>query len=133
MALVRRDPTYIEFIEDNERYDEARIMMVIPAIAEGESLDATYCDSLRGNYNSEYPEDAASNQAQCQRFVSLSQQMATIEDDADKLDFMAQALRDAGGAENEDLADLFEQGAQALRDDDIESMDDVMEQLLGGN
>ncbi len=132
MAVIRRDPTYIEFIDDNERYDSARIMMVIPAIADGEALENNYCDGLRGNYDSEYPEDADRNREQCQQFVGLSQEMAVIEDDAEKLDLMAQVLREVGTLEADELADLAEQGAQAIRDDDIESLEDAFGQILGG-
>ena len=115
---------------------QALVYMVIPAMADGVALEDTYCDGLRGNYNTEYPEDADLNHEMCTQFVGFSQQMADIEDDAEKMKFMAQVLREAGGDENLALAEQTEQAAQAMRDGDIEGIEDVFQELhrqrLGG-
>lgn len=84
-AVNRYDPELLEAIQDNERYDLAKVYMIVPmGINGGVVYDRTYCDELRGNYDSEYPEDAVANYEFCVGAVDLIRRFNDLETDAER-------------------------------------------------
>ena len=84
-AVNRYDPLLVEDIQDNENYDLAKVMMIAPmGINGGVIYNRTYCDELRGNYDSEYPEDAILNYELCIYVVDTIQRYSDLETDAER-------------------------------------------------
>ena len=99
------DMSVLEKIQDNFAYDGMRAMMIMPMAIEGRLLPNDYCESLRGHYGGDYPEDAEMNLDLCQEFLVMGQHFATLETSAQKEGFMRR------------LQDRMEQLEQEIEED----------------
>lgn len=126
LAVTAYDDTVLPLIEDNEKHDLAYIYtMVVTAIGQDVAYDASYCDGLRGNYDSEYPEDADLNAALCLDAVNLVSAVQAL--DEEELDEFIDDLRTALEAPNADeaLTDLLH---RLLEDEDGSEQQIIIEQ-----
>lgn len=78
LLLKTGDVSVLPNIADNERFDGGVVIAAITAFdwTEGKPAPADWCRQMRGNYSSEYPDDAIRNRNRCETLLAAQHMLA---------------------------------------------------------
>jgi len=101
-AVVNLDETVLERIERNEAYDGAKTALVMPLAIRGKRLvPDDYCERLRGQYQGDYPEDAAIAKQTCEQAVAMARHYSSLESEDQREAFLTSLVKQVEQMERE--------------------------------